>query len=169
MSATLPITRAFSKWTCGQVADWIRSLDPKFGAYATAFNKAGVDGPILMHHLTPEVLSKLISIDADRMSIRIAINVLKSSLHPTDSDSKSTPAAIATTTPGPVIIGAVGTAAISVSGPLTDSQSHEWMKHHERVVTAVTGKNFDPAKTMIGESVLVCASQYSRCFRLLFR
>ncbi len=61
---------------------------------------------------------------------------------------------MANASPAAVNIGAVGLGAISVSGPLTDSQTKEWISHHKDVVLSLARNKKlkkSPTDIMIGQ------------------
>ncbi len=95
-AAAAPTKKPVSEWTTSDVGLWIRSLDSsgsgKFNHYATAFETARVDGPILLSDVSDPDLEKWITINSHRVRIKSAIEQLKlraSQTQTADSDSKS--------------------------------------------------------------------------------
>ncbi len=134
-----------SQWSVKEVGGWIRSLDPnnsKFDGYVATFAANGVDGSILLHDVNDQHLTKWISSDRDRMCIGFSLKALRSSTQIGGGDggggdlkwiSEATQAAV------PITINAIGTGAISVTGPLTNSRHKRWIKHHETLMAALVG------------------------------
>ncbi len=64
------------RWDVKQVSDFIRGLNPRFGGYAEAFERDAVDGPMLLHDITPGWLEKAVPNEIHRNRISREIKVL---------------------------------------------------------------------------------------------
>ncbi len=66
------------KWRPSDVASFIRSLNPPyFDSYAAEFERAGVDGPILIHDVSDEWLTTHISSELHRARIKRELTALR--------------------------------------------------------------------------------------------
>ncbi len=67
------------EWGTADVGLWLRSLDSKFDRYTSAFEKAGVDGSILLSDIGEADLKELISLPTHRTKVLVAIAHLRAS------------------------------------------------------------------------------------------